>query len=119
MSEKGKEAKKKTKKKNSIQKTAIKNEKVQSIKMRKQTLKFDQIVVNKKDFHASKQAIALDLVKTSKILVSEKSKHNENGFKHFIGYLYNDDVIRSLFILLPPMIGYIKYYENGGKKCDF
>ena len=33
-----------------------------SIKMSEQTLKFDHIVVNKKDFHASKEAVALDLV---------------------------------------------------------
>ena len=38
--------------------------------MSKQTLLFDHIVVNKKDFHVSKEAIALDLVESSKILVS-------------------------------------------------
>ena len=40
------------------------------IKMSEQTLKkFDHIVVNKKDFHSSKEAIALDLVESSRILV--------------------------------------------------
>ena len=47
--------------------------------MSEQTLKFDEIVVNKKDFHASKKGIALDLVESSRILVSDKFKHNENG----------------------------------------
>ena len=75
-----------------------------SIKNSEQTLKFDRIVVNKKDFHASKEAIALDLVESSKILVSDKFKHFENGFKHFIGYLYADDVIRPLCIVLPPRV---------------
>ena len=46
------------------------------IKISEPTLKFDHVVVNKKDFHASKQAIALDLVKSSRILVSDKFKHN-------------------------------------------
>ena len=68
--------------------------------MSKQTLKFDHNVVNKKYFHASKQAIALYLVKSSRIVVSDKFKHNENGFKPFIGYLYDDDVIRRLCIIL-------------------
>ena len=86
--------------------------------MSKQTLKFDHIVVNKKDFHTSKQAIALDLVESSRILVSEKLKHNENGFKHFIGYLHVDDVIRPSCIFLPPMSGYIKYFDNGGKNMS-
>ena len=84
-----------------------------------QTLKFDHIVVNKKDFHASKPAIVLDLVESSRIFVSEKLKHNENGFKHFIGYLHIDDVIRPLYIVLPPMSGYIKYFDNGGKNMPF
>ena len=40
-----------------------------NIEMSEQTLKFGEIVVNKKEFHASKQAIALSLVKSSKIVV--------------------------------------------------
>ena len=38
--------------------------------MSEQTLKFGDIVVNKKEFHASKQAIALNLVKNRKILIN-------------------------------------------------
>ena len=67
-----------------------------NIKMSEQTLKFDHIVVNKKDFHASRQEIALDLVESSRILVTDKFKHNENGFKRFIAYLHVDDVITPL-----------------------
>ena len=52
--------------------------------MSEQTLTFDEIVVNKKKFHASKEGIALDLVESSRILVSDKFKHSEDGFKHFI-----------------------------------
>ena len=36
------------------------------IKMSEQTLKFGDIMVNKKDFHASKQAIALNLLDITK-----------------------------------------------------
>ena len=46
------------------------------IKMSEQALKFDHIVVNKKDFHASKEGIALDLVESSRKLVSDKFKHS-------------------------------------------
>ena len=81
--------------------------------MSEQTLKFDEIVINKKDFHASKEGIALDLVESSRILVSDKFKHSEDGFKHFIGYLHVDDLIRPFYIVLPPMSGYIKYFDNG------
>ena len=84
--------------------------------MSEQTLKFGDIVVNKKDFHASKQAIALNLVNTNKIAVSGKFKHSDDGFKYFIGYLHYDDLIRPLCIILPQMSGYIKYFDNCGKK---
>ena len=56
--------------------------------MSKQTLKLGDIVVNKREFHTSKQAIAFNLVNTSKIVVSDKFK-----FKYFIGYLHDEDVI--------------------------
>ena len=66
--------------------------------MSEQTLKFGDIVVNKKEFHASKQAIALNLVDTNKIVVSDKFKHSDDGSKYSIGYLNDDDVIRPLCI---------------------
>ena len=88
-----------------------------SIKMSEQTLKSGDIMVKKKEFHASKQAIALNLVDTNKIVVSDKFKHSDDGSKYFIGYLHDDDGIRLLCILLPQMNGYIKYFDNRGKKC--
>ena len=78
--------------------------------MSEQALKFGDIVVNKREFHASKQAIALNLVNANKIVVSDKFKHTDNGFKYSIGYLNDDDVIRSLCIILPQLSGYIKYF---------
>ena len=82
--------------------------------MSEQTLKFDEIVVNKKDFHASKEPIALNLV-----VVYEKFKQSEDGFEHFIGYSHADDVIRPLCIILSPMSRYIKYFDNGRKSMSF
>ena len=69
--------------------------------MSEQTLKFGDIVVNKREFHASKQAIALKLVNTIKMIVSDKFKHSDDGFKYFLGYLHDDDVMRPLCIILP------------------
>ena len=89
--------------------------------MSEQTLKFGDIVVNKKEFCASKQTIALNLVDTNKIVISKKFKRSDDGSKYFIGYLHDDDddddddLIRPLCIILPQMSGYIKYFDNGGK----
>ena len=54
--------------------------------MVEKTLKFNNIKVNKKEFHKSKQAIELDSVDTGKVAVSDKFRHSEEGFKYFIGY---------------------------------
>ena len=90
-----------------------------SIKMSEQTLKFGDTVVNEKEFYASKQATALNLVDTKKIVVSDKFKHSDDGSKYFIGYLHDNDVTRPLSIALPQMSGYTKYFDSGGKNMSF
>ena len=54
--------------------------------MRK-TLKFNNIRLNRKEFHKSKEPIDLLSVKVDQMVVSDKFKHNNGGFKYFIGYL--------------------------------
>ena len=54
--------------------------------MSKKTLKFDNFRVNKKEFHQSKEPVNLDLVDADQIVVPDKFKHSEDGFKNFIGY---------------------------------
>ena len=89
-----------------------------SIKMSKQTLKVGNIVADKIEFHASKQAIVSNLEHTKKIVVSDKFKHRADGSKYFIGYLHDDDVTKPLCIILPHMSGYIKYFDNGEKNIS-
>ena len=60
----------------------------------------------------------LDSIDLSKIVVSSKWKLNDETYKYFCGYL-NNDVINPLCIILPPMNGYIKYFEDGGKNMSF
>ena len=54
--------------------------------MSEQTLKLNNIKVNKKEFHKSKEAIDLDSVIVDQIVVSDKFKHSDYGCKYFIGY---------------------------------
>ena len=86
--------------------------------MSEQKLKFNNIKVNKKEFHKSKQAIDLDSVIVDQIVVSDKFEHSDDGFKHFIGY-QKGAIVKPSCIILPQMIGYIKYFENGGKNMSF
>ena len=50
-----------------------------------ETLKFDNVRVNKKEFHKSKQSIDLSLINVDQIVVSEKIMHSDDGFKYFLG----------------------------------
>ena len=52
-------------------------------------------------------------VNVDQIVVSDKFKHNNEGFKHFIGY--QEELIKPLRIILRQMSGYIKYFKNGSK----
>ena len=55
--------------------------------MSEKRLKFDNIKLNKNEFHKSKEPIDLLSVDVDQIVVSYKFIHNDEGFKHFIGYL--------------------------------
>ena len=57
-------------------------------------------------------------VNADQIVVSDKFKHNNEGFKYFIGYL-ESGIVKPLCIILPQMSWYIKYFENGGKNMSF
>ena len=86
--------------------------------MSEKTLNFNNIRLNKKEFHKSKEPIDLMSVNVDQIVVSDKFKHNNEGFKYFIGY-QEGGIVKPLRIILPQMSGYIKYFENGGKNMSF
>ena len=86
--------------------------------MSSQKIKFGDKEVDKKKFYSSKEAILLDSVDLSKIVVSSRWKLNDTTYKYFCGYL-NNNVIRPLCVILPQMNGYIKYFNDGGKNVSF
>ena len=86
--------------------------------MSEKTLKFNNIRLNKKEFHKSKQPIDLKSVNVDQIVVSDRFKHIDDGFKYFIGY-QEGKIVKPLCIILPQMSGYIKYFKTGGKNMSF
>ena len=86
--------------------------------MSSQKIKFGDKEIDKKKFYSSKKAILLDSVDLSKIVVSSRWKLNDTTYKYFCGYL-NNDVIKPLYVILPQMSRYIKYFDNGGKNMSF
>ena len=75
--------------------------------MSEKRLKFNNIKLNKKEFYKSKELIDLLSVDVDQIVVSNKFKHNNEGFKYFIGY-QEGGIVKPLCIILPQMSGYIK-----------
>ena len=65
-----------------------------------------------KEFH--KEPINLMSVIVDEIVVSDKLKHNNEGFKYFIGY-QESVIVKPLCIILPQISGYIKYLKMGQK----
>ena len=80
-------------------------------------LKFNNIRVNR-EFHKSKQPIDLMSVNVDQIVVSDKFKHSDEGFKYFIDY-QEGKILKPLCIILLQMSGYIKHFENGGTNMSF
>ena len=48
-------------------------------------------------------------VNVDQIVVSDKFKHSDEGYKYFTGY-QEDGNVKPLCIILPQMSGYIKYF---------
>ena len=86
--------------------------------MSEKTLKFNNIKLNKKELHKSKQPTDLKSVNVDQIVVSDRFKHSDEGCKYFIGY-QEDEIVKLLCIILPQITGYIKYFKNGGKNMSF
>ena len=55
----------------------------------KKTLQFNNIRLNKKEFHKSNQPIDLMSVNTKHIVTSDKFKHSGDVFKYIIDYQEN------------------------------
>ena len=50
-------------------------------------------------------------VDIEKVLVSNKFSFGGKSYKYFIGYLYNDNKVKPLHIMLPKTIAYVKGYD--------
>ena len=84
--------------------------------MSSQKIKFGDKEVDKKRFYSSKEAILLDSVDLSKIVVSSRWKLNDTTYKYFCGYL-NNDVIKPLCVILPQMMDILNILIMVEKIC--
>ena len=78
-----------------------------SIRMSEKTLRFDNIRLNKKKFHISKQPINLDIINVDEIVVSDTFKHDDDGCKYFIGYKTKEAKLLNRYVL-----SYLKWVDT-------
>ena len=76
--------------------------------MGKEILTFGNIEIEKK---VNKIPVPLWEVDIDKLLVSNKISFGEKNYEYFIGYLYNDNKVKPLHIMLPKTSAYIKSYD--------
>ena len=70
------------------------------LRMSENILEFENVRVNKKEFHKSKQPINLDWVNVDQIVTSDRFKHSDEGFKYFVSYK-EGEIVQPLCIILP------------------
>ena len=76
------------------------------------SINFEDKKTNKSNFYKIKKLLNIHDLDVNKILVSKKESYGtKNSLKCFIGYNDND-VIRTLCIKLPQMIGYAKNFDS-------
>ena len=84
--------------------------------MSSRKIKFGDKEVDKKEFYLSKQAISLDSIDLSKIVISNKCKINDTTYKYSCGYL-NNDVIQPLCVILPQIMDILNILTMMEKIC--
>ena len=80
-------------------------------------IEFKDKKINKKDFYNNKKQFKIKDIDFNKILISKPESYGKKNAKlYIIGY--DDDVIRSIHIFLPQMIGYVKCF-HGNRTMSF
>ena len=87
--------------------------------MGKEILIFGQIEIAKKKFYRHKTPIFWGDVDIEKVLVSNKISFGEKNYKYFLGYVYNDNKVEPLHIMLPKTSVYVKCYYGQTKWTYF
>ena len=87
--------------------------------MGKEILTFGDIEIEKNKFYRNRTSIYLKDVDIKKVLISKKISFGEKSYKYFIGYLYNDNKVRSLHIMPPKTNFYVKSYDRETKWMYF
>ena len=87
--------------------------------MGKEILTFEDTEIEKSKFYSYKSIVSLRKVDIEKALVSNKIYLGEKSYKYFIGYLYNDNRVKPLHLMVPKKGAYVKIYDGQTKWMYF
>ena len=87
--------------------------------MGKEILTFEDTEIEKSKFYSYKSIVSLRKVDIEKALVSNKIYFGEKSYKYFIGYLYNDNRVKPLHLMVPKKGAYVKIYDGQTKWMYF
>ena len=77
-----------------------------SIRVSGNKIIFNDKKISKSNFYKNKKLFNIYDIEVDKILISKKEPYGKkSSFKYFLGYNYDDDVIRALCIKFPQMVG--------------
>ena len=82
-----------------------------------QTLKFDDVEINKNKFDGSKQSIVDSINQWT--LIEQHYLTDLNTVTTYSNIYADDDVIRPFCIMFPQMSGFIRYFDDVGKNMSF
>ena len=103
------------------QKKYCRSKKWARYKKKEKALIFGEDCINNNAFHKNKRTISIDKVDIKRRVLSKKDLYgNKSLFKYIIRYTYIGNVfIIPLFIRLPQVNGYVKYFDNSNKYIRF
>ena len=80
---------------------------------------FGDFEIENNKLYRLKSPIFLKVVDIEKVLVFRKDFSGDKNHKYFIGYLYNDHIVKPLDIMLPKTRTYVKIYDGQTKWMYF
>ena len=83
--------------------------------MGKEILTFGDITIKKKRKFIAMRLQFFKEWDIEKVLVSNKTSVGEKNYKKFISYVYNDNKIKPLHVMLPKTIAYLKSHNGQNK----
>ena len=83
--------------------------------MSKKNLTFGVTEIEKNKFYRNRTSTFVKDVDIEKVFVSTKIYFGEKNYKFFIDYLYNDNKVTPLHIMLPKTSAHVKNYDGQTK----